>query len=180
MTYTVYHIHTEPSLNTGYIGITTNYELRMSQHSWKRKKSNAHLRFALAKYGDMVQKSILASGLDRETAEWIERILRPLPGMGWNITTGGGIPPNPKGKPRSAEYCANIAAAKQGVKNPMFGKKVIFSETHRKNLSAALKGKPSPIAKGSNRKQVQCPHCNVVGGEGAMGRWHFDRCRHAS
>lgn len=179
MTYTVYHIHIEPSLNKGYIGITNNYELRMSQHSWRHKKSNAHLRFALAKYGDAVQKSIIASGLDKETAEWIERILRPFPNTGWNIASGGNVPPSPKGKVRSAEYCANISAAKQGDKNPMFGKKVIFSETHRKNLSIAMSGKPSQIPKGSIRKQIVCPHCNKVGGEGSMQRWHFDRCRNA-
>jgi len=106
--------------------------------------------------------------------------LRPFPNIGWNIACGGNMPPSPKGKIRSAEYCANIAAAKLGNKNPMFGKKVIFSETHRKKLSAAAKGNSSPIAKGSSRKQVQCPYCNVVGGEGAMGRWHFNRCRHAN
>jgi hypothetical protein len=44
----------------------------------------------------------------------------------------------------------------------MFGKKVIFSETHRKNLSAAMRGKPSRIPKGSIRKQIVCPHCNKV------------------
>ena len=114
MMYTVYHIHIEPSLNKGYIGITNNYELRMSQHNWRRKKSNAHLRFALAKYGDAVQKSIIASKLGKETAEWIERILRPFPNTGWNIASGGNVPPSPKGKFRSAKYCANIAAAKQG------------------------------------------------------------------
>jgi hypothetical protein len=172
-------MHTEPSLNKGYIGITSNYKLRMSQHSWKRKKSNAHLRSALAKYGDTVQKSIIASGLDKETAEWIERMLRPFPDMGWNIAKGGNIPPSPKGKVRSTEYCANIAAAKQGDKNPMFGKKIIFSDIHCKNLSIAMRGRPSPIPKGSTRNQISCPHCNKVGGEGSMHRWHFDRCRNA-
>jgi hypothetical protein len=142
----------------------------MSQHSYKRKKSNAHLRFALAKYGDTVQKSIIASGLDRETAEWIERMLRSFPNMGWNIAKGGNVPPSPKGKVRSAKYCANISAAKQGNKNPMFGKKIIFSAEHRKNLSIANKMLPP----------VKCPHCGKEGRANCMKRWHFDRCRHVN
>ena len=139
-----------------------------------------HLHFALKKYGSKIQKSIIASGLDKEMAEWVESILRPLPNMGWNIAKGGNIPPSPKGKIRSEKYCANISASKQGVKNPMFGKKIIFSESHRKNISNALKGKVSPIPKGSVRKKVQCPHCEVIGGEGAMNRWHFNKCKYAS
>jgi hypothetical protein len=38
------------------------------------------------------------------------------------------MPGMPKGKVRSAQYCANISAAKQGDKNPMFGKKIVFSD----------------------------------------------------
>lgn len=178
--YTVYHIHTEPGLNTGYIGITTNFKLRILQHGWMRKKSNPHLRYALLKYKDLIKYSIIASGLDKETAEWVEKILRPFPNLGWNIARGGNIPPSPKGKQRSEKYRANISAAKQGFKNPMFGKKIIFSETHRKNLSLAGKGKVGPIPKGFVRKKIQCPHCGIVGGEGAMNRWHFDRCKNAN
>ena len=179
MNYTVYHIHIEQGLNTGYIGITKNLALRKSQHGWKHKKSNAHLKNALFKYKDAIRWSVVAEGLDEKTALWVEKMLRPWPSIGWNIATGGGIPPNPKGKPRSAEYCANISAAKQGDKNPMFGKKLVFSDAHRNNLSIAMRGKPSQIPKGSIRKQIICPYCNKVGGEGSMQRWHFDRCRHA-
>lgn len=177
-TYSVYHIHVEPSLSSGYIGITKNVTLRFAQHGWKRKKSNKHLRNALAKYGNAVKFSVVAKDLDYEAASLVEEMLRPTPNIGWNIAAGGNIPPNPKGKARSTEYRANIAKAKIGAQNPMFGKKLIFSETHRKNLSLALTGKKSSL-KGKNRPQLTCPHCNKTGGAGGMYVHHFNRCKNA-
>ncbi len=175
-TYSVYHIHVEPSLNSGYIGITKNVTLRFSQHGWRRKRSNKHLRNALVKYGDAVKFSVVVDGLDYEAASLVEEMLRPKPNIGWNIAVGGDIPPNPKGKVRSVEYRANIAKAKMGAQNPMFGKTVEFSEAHRQNISKALQGKPSPL-KGKDRPQLCCPHCSKVGNAGGMYLWHFDRCR---
>ena len=29
---------------------------------------------------------------------------------------------------------------------------------------------------GYKYKQVTCPHCNTIGGETSMKRWHFDKC----
>ena len=178
MNYCVYHIHVDPSLDSGYIGITKNPELRWQQHGWKRKNTNSHLRFAIKKYGELIKYSILATNLDKEAAELLEEMLRPRPNMGWNIVAGGGIPPNPTGKPRSKQYRQNISIAKMGEKNPMFGKKIVFSEEHRKNLSKAAKGRPSKL-KGRSRNQVQCPHCEKIGGVGVMARWHFSRCKNA-
>jgi len=176
--YSVYHIHTEPSLNTGYIGITKDTTLRFSQHLWKRKKSNAHLCNAFAKYGDAIKFSVIVDNLDYEAASLLEEMLRPNPNMGWNIAAGGNIPPSPKGKIRSEEYRKNISKAKLGLQNPMFGKKLIFSEAHRKNLSLALTGKKSSL-KGKNRPQLTCPHCNKTGGAGGMYVHHFNRCKNA-
>ena len=33
------------------------------------------------------------------------------------------------------------------------------------------------IANKKPKAQVQCPHCNKVGGIGSMHKWHFDKCR---
>lgn len=177
--YSVYHIHVESNLNSGYIGLTKNAKLRFSQHGWKNKKTNKHLRYALAKYGKDVKFSVLAKDLDMEAAILLEEMLRPKPNIGWNVAAGGGIPPNPKGKIRSDEYRANIAKAKMGDKNPMFGKTPVFTEEHRKNLSIASKGRKSAL-KNVKRPTVICPHCGVIGGVGTMGRWHFDRCKNAN
>jgi len=173
--YSVYHIHAGTSHADGYVGITKNVSLRFSQHGWKRKKCNPHLRNALNKYKGTLHFDVLASDLDQEAAELLEVMLRPRPNMGWNVAEGGNIPPSPKGKVRSPEYCANIAKAKTGENNPMFGKNIVFSEQHRQNLSKALKGKTS-LLKGKSRPQLECPHCGKVGGAGGMYVHHFDRC----
>lgn len=180
MTYAVYHIAISDNLYGGYVGITKNLELRFSQHGWNRKQSNAHLRNALKKYGDKVKFLVIAQNVTFEVAKQIELLLRPWPNIGWNICKGGGVPPSPKGKLRSDEYRRNIAAAKMGDKNPMFGKKITFSETHRKRLSEAAKGRTNLHLKDVKRIVVACPYCAKTGGQGAMQRWHFDRCKHAT
>lgn len=179
MTYSLYHIGIDPDLNAGYIGITCNPKARFIQHGYSKTRSNAHLKNALLKYGKDVFKRIVVSNLDKEAAELLEEMLRPKPNMGWNITKGGGIPPNPKGKERYAEYRSNISKAKIGANNPMYGRKVIFSETHRKNLSIAITGRISKYL-GVARPIVVCPKCNKSGGLGAMQRWHFERCKYGS
>ena len=168
--YSIYHIHVEPSLGSGYIGITNNTKLRFSQHGWKRKNSNCHLQNAFAKYGDAVKFSVLAKDLDFEAASLIEEMLRPKPNIGWNIAIGGSLPPSPKGKERSQEYRANIAKAKMGDKNPMFGKALVFTDEHKSRLSESAKNMPL----------LQCPHCGKEGRCNGMKRWHFDRCKNAS
>lgn len=177
--YSVYHIGIEPSLFTGYIGISKNPEQRFTQHFYEKKDTNRHFKNALNKYGNEVFKRILIANVDKELAELCEEMLRPLPNIGWNVAKGGGVPPNPEGKQRSKEYCQNISKAKQGNKNPMYGKKIVFSEEHRKNLSKAIKGRKSKY-KGVARPIVECPHCFKKGGVGSMYQWHFDRCKNAS
>ena len=175
MNYCVYHISISPELSSGYIGITNNPEIRFQQHKYR---TNEHLKNAIKKYGDQVFKRILLANLDKELAELCEEMLRPNENIGWNIAKGGSIPPNPTGKQRSEQYRKNIAKAKQGHLNPMYGKKVVFSKEHREKLSIAKLGKPSAL-KNRKRPQKTCPHCNKTGGIGAMQRWHFDRCKNA-
>jgi hypothetical protein len=164
-------------LNSGYVGVTKNPEIRFSQHGWRRKKSNAHLRNALLKHKDQIQFVVLAKDLDFEAACLLEEMLRPTENIGWNIAKGGSIPPNPKGKERSLAYRNNISKAKAGIKNPMYGKKLIFSEQHRKRISLSCLGRERTDLQGKKRPVVTCPNCGVAGGLGAMNRWHFDKCR---
>lgn len=60
-----------------------------------------------------------------------------------------------------------------GRENPGMSK----SEETRRKISEAKKGKPS-WNKGIPRKRVECPHCNKIGGEGVMVRWHFQNCKY--
>jgi predicted GIY-YIG superfamily endonuclease len=162
--YSVYHIGINDDLNSGYIGISKNPEVRFTQHKRQKANTNQHLLNAFNKYKDLIKLKILISNIEEEFARLIEEELRPYANIGWNIAKGGGIPPNPIGKVRSKEYCENIAKAKIGAKNPMYGKKVIFSEEHRKKLSESV-----PLLK--------CPHCGKEARSNGMKRWHFDRCK---
>jgi group I intron endonuclease len=165
--YSLYHIGIDADLSTGYIGISNNPALRFTQHQWQRKTVNKHLKNAMQKYGKDVFKRVVFCNLDKEAAELLEEMLRPEPNIGWNITKGGGIPPSPKGKARSAEYRANISKAKTGANNPMYGKKIVMSDEHRERLSLSAKSMPL----------VTCPNCEYIGSGNSMKRWHFDRCK---
>lgn len=50
------------------------------------------------------------------------------------------------------------------------------SEETRKKISESKKGK-APWNKGQKRKQLTCPYCGKVGGDGTMQRWHFNNCK---
>lgn len=167
--YSVYHIYIDGSLDAGYIGISKNPEARFIQHKWNRSKSNQHLYNAFKKYKDQIKMVIIASNVTKEVACFIESLLRPNENIGWNIAKGGNIPPSPKGKIRSTEHCKNISIAKQGDKNPMFGKSRIFSEEHKIKLSLA-----------AGKFEYQCPHCDKKGNTNGMKRWHFDKCKYAN
>lgn len=44
------------------------------------------------------------------------------------------------------------------------------AESHRNKISESLMGRQQGI--------VQCPHCNRMGGNRLMKRWHFDKCKY--
>lgn len=94
-----------------------------------------------------------------------------------------------KGISKSAEHTQHIREAKQGNKNPMFGK-IPWNKGIKKERPIKEKGKPGPKKGSSNSlkgresllksmiKEINvCPHCNKSGGKGAMQRWHFDNCK---
>lgn len=43
------------------------------------------------------------------------------------------------------------------------------TEEHKKQISKSLIG--------FKQKQVECPHCGKIGGENAMNRHHFNKCK---
>ena len=47
-------------------------------------------------------------------------------------------------------------------------------------LSAETKAKISAAHTGKKTPRVKCPHCEKVGGQGLMKRWHFDNCNKRS
>jgi hypothetical protein len=97
----------------------------------------------------------------------LERDYRPSEKIGWNICAGGGIPPSKKGTKQRQDVKDKISAAHKGRTK---------SDEHLRNISQALKGKPSGHL-GKKRKIVTCPHCHKSGGINTMTQWHFDKCK---
>jgi len=79
---------------------------------------------------------------------------------------------NDYGKNQTEETRKNKRDLFLGDKNPGKNK----TEETRKKISESLKGKTSKT-KGIPRKKIKCPHCEKIGGDGLMQRWHFDNCK---
>lgn len=72
------------------------------------------------------------------------------------------------GRKLSIEHIENIRRGKKGKKlgpSPFKGVK-------RPNISAAMQGKNK-----FPKFVVKCPHCEKLGGQPQMMRWHFDNCK---
>lgn len=71
------------------------------------------------------------------------------------------------------------------AKGKRYKQKQPRSPEHSAKISAAKRGKPgstkgmTTAAKGVPKKIVTCPYCGKQGGQGSMGRWHFENCKFA-
>ena len=114
----------------GYIGVSSDIDTRLDNHH-KRTK-NEHLKCAIKKYGwDNLIKQVLIISNNQYCLN-VEEKLRPIDNVGWNIISGGGMPPSKKGITISKETRARMAVAQKGR---------IFSKEHREKLSVANTGK---------------------------------------
>lgn len=91
--YSIYWIHLaeHDMFSGGYIGISKDVESRWKAHS--NTTENPHLKAALNKYKDSVIWEVIADDLTEDEAKAYEKLLRPVPNIGWNIAAGGGMPP---------------------------------------------------------------------------------------
>lgn len=71
-----------------------------------------------------------------------------------------------RAKPKSQTHRKRISDAHKGKKK---------TAQHIKNQADAQRGRISS-RRGVSQKTVQCPHCGATGGFTVMPRWHFDRC----
>ena len=87
------------------------------------------------------------------------------------------------GKKYSKDRCKKMSEQRIGERNHFFGKS--HTDESKRKISEKLKGVPlsnetkmkmSITRKGKKQKIVECPHCDKVGGNIAMSRWHFDNC----
>ena len=108
----------------GYVGISKNIKVRLAQHL--RRDENLVLKKAIKDYGwENLSKSVVLIS-ETDYCLDIERKLRPVTNVGWNIAIGGGHPPSHKGK-----------TFKRGVAPWNKGKKM--SEETRERISKAAK-----------------------------------------
>lgn len=104
-------------------------------------------------------------------------------------------------KNRSNQYKKNISISKKGKKRKPFSaehrknmsiaqSKRIYSEQELTNRTIAAKNrKPKTLEHkrnisianiGIKKNIIFCPYCNKSGGEPAMKRWHFNKCKNKS
>jgi len=117
----------------GYIGISTNFEERMSTHMNYSSKLDTHVYRAIRKYGwnGLVKTVIVVS--DKQYCSDLEFRLRPKPSIGWNEIPGGNL--SPSKNPLVAQKIS--AALKGGVGRPHTDKtKALIAESNRSRVLA--------------------------------------------
>lgn len=94
--YCLYWIHypdqTDPN-SEGYIGITSDFESRITTHSKYAKYKHIYNRMQSGAIPEVLWKN-----LTKEEAELLEARMRPTENIGWNLAAGGNIPPSRAGK----------------------------------------------------------------------------------
>lgn len=157
--YWIRHPEHTDMFTQGYIGITKHgrQERRLWEH--KNVSGNNHLKNALNKY-DTKMEVILIS--DNDYCIDIEKKLRPEPNIGWNITCGGGLPPNFAGKKRSHEFVTRLKQQVQSEQTKakrstsMIGNKngvgATRNEEQRKAISAWMRGRQNALGKQNGLK----------------------------
>lgn len=148
MTHSVYWIrcadHTDMT-SQGYIGVSVNAKRRFTEHA--KSNNNRHLMFAIQKYGwnNLIKSEILIA--KEEYCLDIERKLRPLDNVGWNLIAGGGKPPVSYGHKRAVGNTWN-----KGTKHSLerrqqrseLNKLRLQDPVVRARFAKAMLGRPSP------------------------------------
>jgi hypothetical protein len=125
----VYWIHLPEQTNVaveGYVGIAMNFEQRMFAHKSCAKIGKEQTLYkAIRKYGwDNLVKEVILVSNENYCLE-IEKKLRPVPRVGWNIAIGGEASGSHlKGIKQSEQHLANKKKALMGRVSGMKGKKM--------------------------------------------------------
>lgn len=191
----IFSIYKATNLTNGkkYIGFTNNkLHKRIIVHKWEALSNNSNKIFhkAIRKYGwNNFQWEIICQSLDgdyllKEMETYFIDHYNSLVPYGYNMTKGGN---GCLGHKHSKKTKQKISQKQKG--RPSFHKGSNLSEEHKKKISESNKNKKkgphtlerkqklSEANKGKKRKEIICPHCNKIGGEGSMNRWHLDNCK---
>ena len=161
--YWIHHRNHNNLFTQGYIGISKDPDTRFKCHQYT---NNQHLSRALKKYTDDIELDVLLIGVEEYCRE-VERKLRPIKNIGWNICEGGGMPPDCTGRKRTKEEIQNYTESRKrnNKPSPLLGRKFPergvniskakkgkkFSKEHREKLSvAAFNRKKKEIKSNSN------------------------------
>jgi group I intron endonuclease len=180
-------VHSTNNINDSYLG------------------SGEALKNAIKKYGrESFTKEILHICETREEAFIIEKqLVDPSDLMSYNLiaggTTGGTfgkvrsiseetkrkISETLKGYVQSEESILKRAESNRGQKRSeetkqhmsdiQLGRKM--TDEAKQNMSSAAKKRTKQAWTGKKRPTKECPHCNKVGADYLMTRWHFDKCK---
>lgn len=130
--------HTDP-YSEDYIGISTQAHIRRSKKGTSRK-----MHRIVNEYGkEAILCDVLFEGTPEECVAK-EIAYRPYKGIGWNIHTGGTVPPNNLGEKRSEETRRKISEKHKGKKghpSPFKGMTNRFTSEQRKLIGSYHKGK---------------------------------------
>lgn len=158
-------------LTEGYIGVSKNPKNRFKTH--KNRSGNKHLYNSFKKYNTILMDIILEG--NEKYCLFIEEVLRPEKNIGWNITKGGGKPPELFGH----KHNKGKTPWNKGLKTGPIpeNKKQERYKNLRKPQSDYQKKKVSEALSGVPKIKVTCPNCGKIGGKPAMLRFHFDKCK---
>jgi len=129
----------------GYVGVSKNAQNRWKYgHNWSHRKGrhdNPLFSNAISKHGwDNLVKTILVVA-DESYCYDLERKLRPVDNIGWNLVTGGGKPP--VSRSRGSDYVSPL----KGVPRPT---PWLVGNTRSPSIESCIAGGK----KGKGRKQT--------------------------
>lgn len=154
--YKVYWIkakHYTDHTTEGYIGVSKQPLKRFKAHTTNTnvRVGSARIREYTDTHGvESVSSVILKSFADEGSAKSYEKVLRPSPNIGWNISRGGGTNPDCTGRKHTLATAQKIAKSNRATKasrtyvSPFKGMTNRFSEETRAKIGKAAVGRKKP------------------------------------
>jgi len=115
-----------------------------------KSNAKAHLKCAINKYGwEAILRSKVLSNLNKNTALYIEKLLRDTKNIGWNVAIGGGLPPVLFGENNPMFHGHTEASLKK-----MRGR--VLSEDHKNKLSQIKKTNSYGSRNNAFKGEIEC------------------------